>query len=357
MTVRPKDITLNIRPENRTEIIDVGERVRTEQGNFFEQYHKSTFTSYHTTAGYFEQSFANRLKNDPEALEAYVKSFKKLFPPDADYRHDQMELRDELSAAQKLVEPRNADSHLTFIGSGLENTVTYLNRRADQPVYFVELDGTNGAEHRQRKTTVIGYNNEKVVDRRQIGIRMSNHPIDSVNLWDPRLGLLDELQDQARLLGIEKGRIDLSLAADERHTGLTVNEYETLLMRHDLVEVLHDPIRFMAQKGRNMLRDPGAIKEKAKDYMKYDLVHVVNEFIDVMGLSETMVERIIDKFFQVPAHRFLRMKRGVGLVVSNGSLKEDAQIVSGTYQSPILVQWQRNDRRERTLEATFTRFE
>ncbi len=354
---KPKDITLGIRPESRTEIIDVGERVRERQEDFFERFNKSTFTSYHTTAGYFEQSFANRLKNNPEALEAYVRSFKKLFPPDADYRHDQMELRDELSDEQKLVEPRNADSHLTFIGSGLENTVTYLNRRSDLPVYFVELDGTNGAEHRERRTTVIGYNSESVVLRRKLGIQMSKHPIDSVNLWDPKVGLLDELQDQARRLGMEKGRIDLSLAPEERHTGLTVNEYETLLMRHDLVEVLHDPIRFMAQRGRNMLRDPGAIKEKAKDYMKYDLVHVVNEFIDAMGLSETLVERIIDKFFQVPAHRFLRMKRGVGLVVSNENPDGTTRIVSGTYQSPILVQWKKKDTRERIIEATFTRFD
>jgi len=357
MPTEPKDITLSVQPESRFDVIDVAERVRAEQEDFFQSYERSTFTSYHTTAGYYEQSFVNRLKNNPEALEAYVGSFKKLFPPDADYRHDNMELRDELSEEQKLVEPKNADSHLTFIGSGLENTVTYLNRRADQSVYLIDLDGTNGDERRNRKTTIIGYNREVVVDRRPLSIRMSKHPIDSVNLWDPRIGLLDELQEEARKLGIGKGRIDLALSPDERHTGLTVNEYETLLMRHDLVEVLHDPIRFMAQKGRNMLRDPGAIKEKAKDYMKYDLVHVVNEFIDAMGLSETLVERIIDKFFQVPAHRFLRMKRSVSLVVSDENNPAGSQIVSGTYQSPILVQWKRNDRRERILEATFTRYE
>jgi len=191
-----------------------------------------------------------------------------------------------------------------------------------------------------------------------VPIRMSGHPIDSVNLWDPRLGLLEELQHEANQLGIRKGRIDLALAPDESHTGLTVNEYETLLMQHDLVDVLRDPIRFMAQKGRNMIKDPGAIKEKAKDYMKYDLVHVVNEFIDAMGLSETLVERIIDKFFQVPAHRFLRMKRSVSMIVSDGSDGAQSHIVSGTYQSPILVQWKRRDeRRERILEATFTRFD
>ncbi|MBT4051903.1 MAG: hypothetical protein HOE73_02325 [Bacteroidetes Order II. Incertae sedis bacterium] len=355
MAANPKDITLSIRPESRVDLIDVSERVTNEKEDFFEEYQKSVYASHHTTAGYFEQSFANRLKNDPGALEAYVGTFKKLFPPNADYRHDQMELRDELSDAQKLVEPKNADSHLTYIGSGLENCVTYLNDRKS-PVYFIDLDGTNGKEHRSRKTTIVGYNSETVLQRQRMDIQMSNHPIDSINLWDERVGVLAQLEEKIKELGIEKGRIDLSLDPEEKNTGLTVNEYETLLMRHDLVEVLENPVRFMAQRGVNMLRDPGAIKEKAKDYMKYDLVHVVNEFIDSMGLSESLIERIIDKFFQVPAKRFLRMKRGVSLIVSDDETGK-GRIVSGTYQSPILVQWRKAEDRLRHVNVTFTRFE
>ncbi|HAY37465.1 MAG TPA: hypothetical protein DCY57_10940, partial [Bacteroidetes bacterium] len=95
---------------------------------------------------------------------------------------------------------------------------------------------------------------------------------------------------------------------------------------------------------------------KAKDYMKYDLVHVVNEFIDSMGLSESLIERIIDKFFQVPAKRFLRMKRGVSLIVSDDETGK-GRIVSGTYQSPILVQWRKAEDRLRHVNVTFTRFE
>ena len=94
MASKPKDITLAITPETRVDLINVSERVKKENEAFFETYEKSAFASHHTTAGYFEQSFANRLKNNPEALEAYLTSFKKLFPPNADYRHDQMDLRD-----------------------------------------------------------------------------------------------------------------------------------------------------------------------------------------------------------------------------------------------------------------------
>jgi len=355
MNPEPSDITLSIRPENRVDVIDVAARIRTEQGEFFDRYEKSAFCSYHTTAGYYEQVFMNRLNNSAEALEAYVNTFGKLFPPDADYRHDRMDLRDELSEEQKLVEPKNADSHLTFIGSGLENCVTYNNRK-DASVYFVDLDGLNGQIRRNRRTTVIGFNRERVVDRRIVKVPMSSHPIDSINLWDQRVGFLEELESQLDRMGIRKGRIDLSLASHERNTGLTVNEYETLLMKHDLVEVLRDPLRFMAQKGRNMMRDPGAIKEKAKDYMKYDLVRVVNEFIDKLGLSESLIERIIDKFVQVPANRFLRMKRGVSLVVSDND-DGKGRIVTGTYQSPILVQWRKAAGQIRSVEVTYTRFE
>lgn len=347
----PSELTLSITPKSRFDIIDVADRVRTQAEDFFLEHRKSAFCSFHTTAGYFEQSLMDRLHNDPEAIQRFIHSFQKIFPEDADYRHDRMELRDELSARQKLVEPRNADSHLTYIGSGLENCVTYDNR-PDDPVYFVDLDGTNGATARTRRTTIIGFNNDSVVDQRPIRIGMSHHPIDSVNLWDERIGILGRLQEEVDRLGIDHGRVDLALRSDERNTGLTVNEFETLLMKHDLAEVLRDPLRFMAEKYRNMMADPGAIKEKAKDYMKYDLVHVVNGFIDALGLSESLIERIIDKFFQVPAHHFLRMKRSVSLVVADGG-----QIVTGTYQSPILVQWRRSSEGARTIEATFTRFE
>jgi len=355
MAAKPKDITLSIQPQSRVDVIDVSEMVRDNKEDFFDAYKKSVYASHHTTAGYFEQGFARRLKDNPEALQAYVGSFRKLFPANADYQHDRMEMRDELSDAQKQVEPKNADSHLTYIGSGLENCVTYLNQK-NSPVYFVDLDGTNGSVHRKRKTTIIGYNTEVVAARQQMRIQMSGHPIDSINLWDERVGVLAQLEEQIRTLGIEKGRIDLSLSPDERNTGLTVNEYETMLMRHDLAEVLRNPVRFMAQRGANMLRDPAAIKEKAKDYMKYDLVQVVNEFINALGLSESLFERIIDKIIQVPASRFLRMKRKVSLIVSDEDTGE-GRIVNGTYQSPILVQWRKAEDHVRTIDVTFTRFE
>ena len=65
-----------------------------------------------------------------------------------------------------------------------------------------------------------------------------------MNLADPRLGLIDAINERLARTGLGKGRVDLALEAGERNVGITVNEYETLLMQHDLVEVLRNPLRF-----------------------------------------------------------------------------------------------------------------
>jgi hypothetical protein len=138
--------------------------------------------------------------------------------------------------------------------------------------------------------------------------------------------------------------------------GLTVNEYETLLMRHDLAEVLRDPLRLMAIHGRHMLRHPMAIPTRTMDHAKYDLVHVLNELMDAFRVSESVVERIVAAFMSVPAARFLRVKRSVSLFISDAAGGGKARIVQGTYQSPILVQWKRADSQVRRLDVTITRF-
>ena len=127
-------------------------------------------------------------------------------------------------------------------------------------------------------------------------------------------------------------------------------------MKHDLAEVLRNPLRFMAEKGKHMLRDPRAIPVKAKDYAKYDMVQVVNEFLDALGLSESLLERIINKFQSVPAARFLGVKRSLSLLVSQQGHEGRGSIVQGDYQSPILVQWKKAAAQTRRLKVAFVRF-
>ena len=140
-------------------------------------------------------------------------------------------------------------------------------------------------------------------------VPVSRHAVDSVNLKNPQLGVYEQCQQLVAQHGVTKGRIRLTLASGERHAGLTVNEYETLLMRHDLSEVLRDPLRFMAEKAGHMLGNPRAIPARTLDYAKYDLVRVFNQLLDAVGLHESMVESVLSRAIAMPASRFLRMKR------------------------------------------------
>ena len=354
MSLSPVEVTLELTPRSRFDIIDVRQRLRREHGDLLDGYSHHLYHSFHTTAGYLEQSLAARLTRERETVAPYVEAFRAMFPEGAGYEHDQLHRREDLTTEERAVEPQNADSHLTFMAAGLSTCVTYVNRR-DEPVCFVDLDGVTNGRPRRRLTSIVGFNREKEVTRVRVQVPVSDHPVDSINLKDPRLGIYDELVDLVKRHGVTSGRVRLELARGERQAGLTVNEYETLLMRHDLVHVLRNPFRFAAEKGRSIIAHPLAIPSKALDYAKYDMVRAMNQVLDVTGLRESLLERLFARAIAVPAGRFLRMKRSVNLRVRENDGR--GVIADGRYQSPILVQWHRADKKVRTLEATLTRFE
>jgi hypothetical protein len=76
-----------------------------------------------------------------------------------------------------------------------------------------------------------------------------------------------------------------------------------------------------------------------------------------LRLRDTLAEKALDKFLGVPAERFLRMKRSVSLMISGEGRNGSGTIVEGTYQSPILIQWQRSEARSRRLLIDFIQFE
>ena len=102
----------------------------------------------------------------------------------------------------------------------------------------------------------------------------------------------------------------------ERHSALTVNEYETLLMKYDLAEVLRNPLRFVAEQYRNAMANPRAVPAKTLGYAKYDFVRVLNTGLDTLGLRGSIVEKLLARTLAVPAARFFRMRRSVSLLVS-----------------------------------------
>ncbi len=351
MSTATARFTVELIPSSRVDVINIKDHIQGTYGDVLSSYNRALYCSYHTTAGFYDQSLCDRLEHSPESLQAFLGAFQELFPAGAEYRHDQLHLRSELTEEERRNEPRNADSHLQFIGSGLENCVAYHNR-PDTPVYFVDLDGVNEDTPRRRRSTVIGFNHEVLVEKLDVDIPVSSHRIDSISLKDDRLGLYDRLQELIECHGIEEGWVEIDLYPDEHNTGLTVNEYETLLMKHDLADVLRDPLRFAAEKGRSMLRNPLKIPEKAKNYAKYDLVRVMNRAFDKLGLSESVVERLVDRLMALPASHFFGMKRSVRLLVTEGEAVRGPSIVQGAYQSPILVQWEKAERGSRRLRIS-----
>lgn len=350
----PTELTLTLAPQRRFEAIDVNRLINEEHGDLLRRHRRALYTSFHTTAGYLDQSLCVRLNHQHDLVSQFFRAFHALFPQGGEYRHDQMELRSELTEEQKVVEPRNGDSHLTFIGAGMRNCVTYRTR-PDAPVYFIELDGKSEEMQRRRKTTVVAYDHDEVVARTSVRIPVSRHPIDSINLADPKLGLLEHVNEVVGRSGVERARVDLVVDPTERHVGLTVNEYETLLMQHDLVDVLRNPLRFARLKAGNMINDPRAIPGKTLNYAKYDVVHVLNSLMEALRLDQGSFERLVAKVMSVPARRFLRSRR-VSFLAGADRSSNVPVVLRGQYQSPILVQWQPAEQQERRIDIVVVKF-
>ena len=354
MPARPTEIALTLTPGSRYDVIDVTAAVRERFGDALAGFHRAVYCSLHTTAGYLEQSLSARLDHRRERVDPFMRAFQAIFPPGAGYRHDRLQERAELSEAERRLEPKNADSHLAFIGSGLRNCVTYVNRPGE-PVLFMDLDGVHEGRPRTRRTCVLAYNREEPVAVERCEVPVSRHPIDSINLADPRSEVLARGEELIRRHGVGKGRLEIALDPAERDAGVTVNEFETLLMRHDLAEVLADPLKFAAHTGRRILRDPRALASKSLGYARYDVVQVLNELMDALRISESAVERLLARAMAVPARRFLRLKRSTSLLVSDGH-RTDAAVVRGTYQNPILIQWAAAPSGRRRVVLRLSRF-
>jgi hypothetical protein len=350
----PLELTLELTPRARLDVIDVRARTAALYGPVLDEYEHCLYCSLHTTAGFLQQNLAARLQAGPQGVGSYIDLFRTIFPEGAGYRHDELDERTDLTPDQRPVEPTNGDSHLAFIAGGLDACVSYVNRRPG-PVHLIDLDGMHAGRARRRRTTIVGYDDEVEVARTRLVVPVSAHPMDAVNLKEQRLGLYAQILEFVARHDVPKGRLRLELAPGEQHASLTINEYETLLMRHDLADVLRDPFRFATETARNALQDMRSVPFKALDYAKYDFVRAINQLVDVLGLGQSRVERLVARAMGVPASRFFRMRRGVHLLVSDGA-GGASSIVEGMYQSPILVQWRQAPARTRLVDVTLTRF-
>ena len=351
----PVELSLALTPRNRYDVFDVRALAADLHGEAFTSFDRHMYASQHSTAGFLSQRLAARLHTRFGGVNPYIDLFRTVFPEGAGYRHDQLEHRHELAPEQKKVEPTNADSHLAFITGGLRACVID-DAAKPGPVYLVDLDGTFRGVPRRRQTTIVGYNREEEVARTAIDIPVSAHPIDAINLRGSKLGLYETVAALIKQHGVTKGRIRLELALNEQHASLTVNEYETLLMQHDLAEVLQHPLKFAREKVRHVWNDPRAVPSKARAYAKYDLPHTVNRVLDALGIEAPMIERLVARSLEAPASRFMRMRRSVDLLVSDSAAPGSGALIEGTYQTPILVQWRSAKAPTRRLEIALSRF-
>jgi hypothetical protein len=347
-------LNLEVVPVSRFDIIDVSERLRQAHGDVLAPFPRAMYCSHHTTAGFVDATTAARFRHRIDRVTPYFGRYQTMFPKDAGYRHDEMDQRTELTDEERRIEPPNADAHLTFIGAGMQSCVTY-DQRPGHPVFFMDLDGEYDGRVRTRRTTVVGYSREEIIAERSVDIPVTRHAIDSVNLAGAKIQMLEQIDDLVQGADLDTGRVELRLDDRETASALTVNEYETLLMRHDLCEVLKDPLRFMARQGRNVLRDPLTVPAKSMGYAKYDIVLVLNRILDSLGLADSAVERAVHRLMRGPAQRRLRFKRSISLPVTrNGDGR--SHLLRGTYQSPILIQWRSAPSQRRRLNLRLVRY-
>ena len=326
MAPDPLDLTLELSARARFEILDLRRHFSSDHADALASYPRCLYWSAHTTAGFLDRSIVARL--GPGHVSTYIETLRRIFPEGAGYAHDRLERRQDLDAAQRAVEPRNGDSHLAFIAGGLRPCVTHPNREGEA-VLFVDLDGVNEGRPRRRQTRVIGFHREVVAAQTRLCVPLSGHPIDSVNLKDPALGLAEELAEFVAKAGVNKGRLHIALGHGERDAALTINEFETLLMKYDLAAVLRNPFRFMAEETRKALANPRAVPGKALGYARYDLVRVLNSGLNTLGLRGSLLERLLAATLAVPAARVFRLRRSISLLVAGMEGRRPAPVEIG----------------------------
>ena len=197
MADKPLDLTVEIAPKTRFDMVDLRQAFAAEH-HALAAFPRCLYWSCHTTAGFLERGLASRLS--AQHIPSYLEALRTIFPEGAGYEHDRLEARSDLDADQRAVEPRNADSHLAFMAGGLRTCVTHPNTPTER-VFFVDLDGVNDGRPRQRRTRLIGFNNERQVASTRIDVPMSSHAVDSINLKDPEIGVYAQLLDFVRRSG------------------------------------------------------------------------------------------------------------------------------------------------------------
>lgn len=325
---------IECQPHRRFEVINLTQHIAQTYGDILQRHAHWFYASLHTTAGFAPPGLCARLQHQRDHLWRFLRLFQHLFPAGNGYYHDRLELRTDLSEAQRQREPKNGDSHLIFMSAGLSNC-TVVAQPSPAPVFLLELDGVYNTVSRTRRIAVVGYDSATVLALSRCHVPMASACPWAVDLAHADHGLFAYVEEQIRKTGVETGRVDIALAPQESHAGLTVNEYEPLLMQRDVASVLSKPLRFLPTAGSRSLEG---------------LLQAMRDLGDGLGLHPRCAEILVTTLLQEPTSRFFRLKRKIRVLVSQG------RIIQGTYQRPILVQWSRRQPETRAFDVRISRF-
>ncbi len=342
--------SLDLSPGSRLDIKNVSPKLGQIDSPSFSSFEKVALCSLHTTAGFLEQSLAAKLGNKPEGVDYLVRSAHRLFPEGAPYWHDRMELRDELTAEQRKHEPLNADSHLAFICLGLCSCALY-EFDPNEPIYFIDLDGEFQGTFRSRKTLAVGYNEIRCVHEETLPIKIPRKDQYALDLSQH----LSDLQPLVNKHKIHRGLITFELDPSEKNAGITVNEYETLLVERDITDVLKNPLRYMLGHASELVRHPRKLPEKARKMLTYELhlairdglqlasrsVSAIEYMVERLGMRLPLLESVIDRLAAPLETRWMNLGATARFLINAEDEQPQGRIMTGTYQSPILIQWRR----------------
>src|SRR5262249_59158449 len=109
----PLELTLELAPRARFDVVDLRSRLPIEYHDALKPYPYCLYWSLHTTAGFLDRSLIARL--GPERVPTYVDALRQIFPENAGYQHDRLEQRGDPYAPPRPLQPRHGRSRLLFI--------------------------------------------------------------------------------------------------------------------------------------------------------------------------------------------------------------------------------------------------
>ena len=74
----PTELTLTLAPQRRFEAIDVNARIYAHAGDVLRRHRRALYTSFHTTAGYLDQSLSARLQHRDDVATQFRRVPRRL---------------------------------------------------------------------------------------------------------------------------------------------------------------------------------------------------------------------------------------------------------------------------------------